>query len=786
MYAILKKEFSAFFSSPVGYAIVAVYLVINGLFLWVFEGDFNILHAGFADLNSYFFIAPWIFLFLIPAITMRSFSEEISNGTIEILKTKPIADFQIVLGKFLGAFVLVVFSLLPTLVYMYSVYQLGNPVGNIDIGTTLGSFVGLLFLSAAYTSIGIFSSVFSKNQVISFVLSLLICFFFFYGFEAISTYNVMGDFDYFIKKMGMYEHFTSIGKGVIDTRDLFYFVVITAFFLILTSYKIANRAKIKSDTMKLIAVCGVVLFLSSKIYQRFDVTKDKRYTLSLVSKETLSKINQNVFITVYLEGSFPSEFKRLQTETKQFLQELKSENSNVQYKFVDPKGMEEQLLKKGLMPSRLQIMQGGTFSELLIFPWAVVQYKNKTEIVSLLKDIKTHSQNQQLQSSIQNIEYAFVDALHKVSLKKSQKIAVLRGNGELPDIRMADFLKTLKKYYYLAPFTLDSVAKNPQKTLRQLSEFDAIIVAKPTQKFTEEEKYTLDQYICNGGKSLWLINQTTVSADSLSVSGETLAYPNDLGVTDLLFKYGVRINYDLITDLQCAKIPLATGNVGSNTQYNFFDWKYHPLLTSTENHPINVNIEQVHIQFANGLELLKNPIKKTILLQSSSFSKLKGTPSIVSLKNIHKLPKKEEFSAKNIPIAVLLEGSFESAYKGRVQPYSLKSIKTQSIDNKMVLVSDGNLIANEVKEGNPLPLGTDKWSGQKYGNKAFLLNAVNYLLGDEGLVHMRAKKIKVQFLNKKKAYEEAFKWQFINILFPLLLLAVFGLVYKYYRKLKYQ
>ena len=241
MKSILIKELNTFFASPIGYLVIGVYFIINGLFLWVFEGDFNILHAGFADLNSYFFLAPWIFIFLNSGITMRSFSDEINSGTIELLKTSPITNWQIVLGKYLGALVLVVITIIPTLIYAYTVYQLGNPIGNLAIGTTVGSFLGLLFLASAYTSIGIFSSSLSKNQLVSFIISIFITFFLYYGFEALAIYNLFGDLDYTIQNFGMSGHFNSIGKGVLDTRDLIYFFSITYLFLFLTKLRIQNE-----------------------------------------------------------------------------------------------------------------------------------------------------------------------------------------------------------------------------------------------------------------------------------------------------------------------------------------------------------------------------------------------------------------------------------------------------------------------------------------------------------------------------------------------------------------
>ncbi len=234
MFAILKKELNSFFASPIGYLVIAVFLVVNGLFLWVFNGDFNILNAGFADLNSFFFIAPWFFLFLVPAITMRSFSDEFRLGTIEILKTKPITDWQIVIGKYFGALILITLALIPTLIYVYSIIQLGNPVGNIDIGSIIGSYVGLLFLASAYTAIGLFTSSISQNQIVSFIVAIFISFFIFYGFEALADLGISET----LRQFGMHAHFESIGRGIIDTRDIIYFVSVTIFFLFISKLKL--------------------------------------------------------------------------------------------------------------------------------------------------------------------------------------------------------------------------------------------------------------------------------------------------------------------------------------------------------------------------------------------------------------------------------------------------------------------------------------------------------------------------------------------------------------------
>ncbi|NLP56634.1 gliding motility-associated ABC transporter substrate-binding protein GldG [Lutibacter sp. B1] len=530
----------------------------------------------------------------------------------------------------------------------------------------------------------------------------------------------------------------------------------------------------------------VLNFVGSKIYKRFDLTEDHRYTLSETTKNIVKNVKDIIVIKVYLQGDFPAEFKRLQTETKLHLEELKALNKNIQFKFVNPSEIAQELINEGLEPSRLEVQENGKLSEIVIFPWAVINYKNNTETIPLLKDIFSNSQDEQLESSIQNLEYAFANAIHKVTSKKSKKIAILKGNGELNDIYIVDFLQKLGEYYFLAPFTLDSVENQPQKTLQELSKFDLAIIAKPTEKFTEEEKYTLDQYTMNGGKSLWLIDNVQAELDSLMQTGESLAYPRDLGLTDFFFNYGIRINSNLITDLYSSQIPLVTGNTGNKPQFSSFLWKYYPLINSTNNHPINTNIQAVNLRFTNSIDTLKNSIKKTVLLQSSKLSKPIGTPTIISLKTVTEKPEPANFNNGNQPVAVLLEGNFKSAYNGRVKPFQFELNKNTGSENKIIVIADGDIIANEISQGKPLELGFDKWTNQLFGNKEFLLNTVNYLLDDSGLINIRSKKIKIDFLDKQKAYQQANKWQLINIIFPLIILAIFGFIFNYFRKKKFQ
>lgn len=545
------------------------------------------------------------------------------------------------------------------------------------------------------------------------------------------------------------------------------------------------KNKIVKIGLFLIAII-VINILSLTIYKRFDLTNDHRYTLSNTTKKIVKNVSDILSIQVFLQGDFPAEFKRLQIETRQQLEELKSINNNIQFQFINPKDIGQELINKGLDPSNLQIQENGKLSEIVIFPYAIVHYKNRSENVRLLLDNPANSQNVQLENSMQNLEYAFSNAIYQVITPKTKKIAVIKGNGELQDIYIADFLKKLKNYYLLAPFTLDSVENEPKKTLKELENFDLAIIAKPTKPFSEKQKYTLDQFVMSGKKTLWLIDNVQAELDSLMQTGETLAYPKDLGLTDLFFNYGVRINFDLVKDLTSSQITLATGNIGNQPQFSSFLWPYYPLLNPSENSPITKNIDAVNVKFPNSIDTLENKTQKTILLQTSKFSQQISTPSLIKLISVNEKPIFVDYNKGPIPIAVLLEGNLKSGYNGRVKPFKIENPMETGKPTKMIVISDGDVIANDIYRGKPMELGIDKWTNQQFGNKQFLLNSVNYLLDNNGLLNLKSKTIKINFLNKQKAFEEASKWQWVNMFFPLLILGLFGFIFNFHRRRKYQ
>ena len=551
----------------------------------------------------------------------------------------------------------------------------------------------------------------------------------------------------------------------------------------------------KSKILFIVSVfAAVILFniIGNSVFKRFDLTKDKRYTLSKTTKDIVDSVDTPLIIDVFLEGNLPSDFKLLQTETKQLIEEFQTINSLVKVNYIDPLADEtnrenivRELTKTGLEPYVNSKKLNGKITQELLFPWGFASYKERTVKIPLFKKSVTEDLQTQIANSIQLLEYNFADAFNQLTKEKSKTIAVLKGNGQLNDINIAGFIQTIKPYYNLAQFTLDSVATNPQSTLNKIKSYDLIISAKPTEAFTENEKLVLDQYTMSGGNSLWLSEAIFMDKDSLyNDSGASVSLSKELNLKDFFFQYGARINQNLVKDLYSAPIPLAIGE-GNNTQFQPVQWQYSPLATSNNKHPISNNVDLVKFDFASQIDTLKNNIRKTILLQSSERTKLEGPLKSISLTSVTQKPDEENYNQGKQTLAVLLEGEFKSVYKNRILPFEIESFIDNGQQSKMLIISDGDVIKNQVSRGRPLQLGFERMSGRTFGNKEFLLNAVNYLLDDTGLINIRAKSIEVAFLDSEKVEEQKTIWQLINIALPLLLLGIFGLIFNYIRKRKY-
>ena len=557
----------------------------------------------------------------------------------------------------------------------------------------------------------------------------------------------------------------------------------------------------KKNNLKYLAIIIVVIIVANVIgnsfFHRFDLTKDKRYTLSQTSLNIIKNVKEPMILDVFLEGEFPGEFKKLQTETQQILEEFKAYNSNIDFQFINPLEDEEHadtimasFMERGLTPINVTLDDKGKQTQEVVFPWAIATYQDRSTKVPLLKNLMGATTAEKVVSSVQHLEYAFANAINTVSKAKQKKVAVIKGNGELHDLQIADFLKQVRENYHIAPVTLDSVAANPNGTLSHLKGYDLAIIAKPTEQFSDAEKMVLDQFVINGGKTMWLIDQVTMEMDSLyNETGSTLAFPKNLELNDMFFKYGIRINPVMVKDIMATPISLATGEQGSATQYTQFPWFYSPMIyPPAENpHPIVNNLDAMKFEFASAIELLQNDIRKTVLLQSSPYSKVVGTPIEVSLNMVQERPEQSEFTGKgNIPVAVLLEGSFNSVFQNRVLPFKDSGFMATGKPTKMIVISDGDVIRNQLdKNFQPMELGFDKWTNTLYANKEFMMNCVNYLLDDTGLINIRNKEVNLPILDQEKVYANYTLSQVITVGLPIVVLLVFGVIFTFFRHRKY-
>ena len=563
----------------------------------------------------------------------------------------------------------------------------------------------------------------------------------------------------------------------------------------------------KKDIIKFLSILVIVVlinFIGSTAHHRFDLTKEGRYSLSEASKELLSALDDYIYIEVYLEGDFPAGIERLSLETRQILSEFKAQNELIKFTFINPTESTDdktrneiikQLYEKGLNPTSLQVKDGDSYSEKIIVPGAIVKYGAYEKTVQLLKNQIASTPDQNLEQSIRELEYEFTNAIKQLRTPLKPSIAFLTGHGELEGIDIEDLTGTLAQQYSIDKIDLrefevnDTGEPDLAKKLRDLKLKKLLLIAKPKTTFQNLDKYFIDQYIMSGGKVIWMLDATNADMDSLSNKASFLAYPlRDLNLSDQLFKYGVRVNSNLVEDISSSKIPVPVSFVNDVPKWELLPWRYFPISIPTSNHPITSNLNAVKFDFAGSIDTVKTntKINKTILLHTSPYTKLVNTPYEVSLQKALDQPVQEEFEAKEEALAVLLEGTFESIFKNRINQLSKKlPFKDSSKATRMLVISDGDVAQNQVSRGAALPLGFDNYEKRQYGNKDFILNAVDYLLEEDALIDVRTRELKMRLLDVQKINRERSFWQILNLVIPVLLVILFGLIKQYRRKKKY-
>ncbi len=542
----------------------------------------------------------------------------------------------------------------------------------------------------------------------------------------------------------------------------------------------------------------IVNILSNFLYHRFDLTEEKRYTLTSSTKKVLNGLEENIEVEVYLTGKdLPAGIKILQNETRELLQEFRTNSKgNVTFHFFDINSIKDQkkreefqleLVKKGLKPTNLEVKSESGFTEKLVFPGAIIKANGREIPVQILENQFSVGAQGSLNNSLNFLEYKFINSIHKITKEHPAKIAFLQGHGELGIEQLQEFLKALSEQNFL----LDKVELDKDRLIN--NNIDILLIAKPQTAISDAEKFLIDQYIMQGGRTLWLLDNIICDLDSFKLAPSIMAIPRDLNLDDLLFRYGVRINHNLALDLYCNQIPIIE-SVGGNPQPKLFPWAFYPIAVNKKNHPIVKNLDPVAFKFASSLDTLANPdVYKTILLTTSTYSRLQPTPFQIFLEGAKQKPNPYLFNLRDIPLAVLLQGNFHSLYKNQFTDDLQKMASAQQFTftpksnfNKMIVVADGDVAANDLDAQQvPLALGYDKYTRQLFANKDFLLNSVEYLLDDNNLIDARNREIKMRLLDKAKVLEDKTFWQIITVGLPLLLIALVGVIYTIQRKRKY-
>ena len=560
-----------------------------------------------------------------------------------------------------------------------------------------------------------------------------------------------------------------------------------------------------------VAVVVLVNVVGSFVFTRFDLTSEKRYTLSPTTKEILNNLDDYVYFKVYLEGDFQAGFKKLRRETKEMLDELRAYSKYLDYEFINPSESADasernetykQLYQAGLIPTDVVVKNSdGSSQQMVIWPGALVSYRNNTEIpIDLLESQLGQSSEEALNASMQNQENRLIDSGKKFTRLQKPNIAFVQGHGELDVQHVYDILQTLGQNYNVDTITIggriDALIHRTQDETREIKAFpsyDAIVIAKPTEPFDERDKFLIDQYIMHGGKVLWLVEPVYATMDSLQSQESTIGLEQDLNLDDMLFKYGVRLNRDLLLDLTCAALPIRTGQVAGQAQLEYFRWYYFPLLQAASSHPMVRNMNAIKADFVSSMDPTTSAdgVEQIPLLKTSNYTKVSGAPVFITLAMLRQAPDKRMFASKGKNVAYLLKGSFPSLYANRIPQEIVDDQATdfmdESVPTAMIVVSDGDIIRNQIdiKTRKPLPLGFDQYTQNTYANKEFIENAIGYLVEGEGMIDIRSRELKVRLLDMAKINQERLKWQIINTLVPIALIILLGLVLALVRKKKY-
>ena len=785
-------------------------MIVNGLLLFVLP-NYNLLDFGYASLQVYFDFAPWFLLLLVPAITMRSFSDEFKQGTYEVLHSLPFSSLQLVLGKLLGSLLIVIAAIAPTIFYAVVLDAL-SATGGIDWGATFGSYIGLIFLGAVYTAVGVFASSLTKNSAIALLVSIIISILLLQSFDWLSTVSFFANgYDFYIKQLGLSLHYNNMSKGLIKMTDLIYFISILVLFILGTIENLKGKIKY---VFLLIAIIGAN-YLSNIFPFQFDLTKEKRYTLSASSTEVISQIQAPVTVHLYLGGDLPSNYKTISNAAIALLDQLHQINpSLIKWNLEIPNqsvsdtalfALYDSLSKMGLPIERIQQGNGGADKRVdqLIIPGALVEVdgqkpyaidlrssKKYFKPYNIVKDIPEVDEEASANAAEALLEYKFIQAIYLLNRKTVPTIAYLIGNGQPVNLTVNDIGETLKDQYDLSVFDLS-------KGFPDATKIKTLLIVKPTTPFSDLDKLKIDQYVMGGGNIIWAVDKLYAEYDSLQkTDGAYVSFDRGLALDDLLFKYGIRINSNLIQDLNCAKLPLVVGTQGDGSPLiKRVPWPYYPFLNGNDNHPISQNMDRVLSLFPSSIDTIaSNGVKHTILLTTDTSSRSLPSPAQVSLNSVKGEEDMVQFNQHHFPVAVLSEGNFNSFFANRLSQV-LKDTVQQNLGiaylskgkpSKQIFISDADLFTNKVDKSNgPLPMGMIPFESYQFANPDFFVNAIQYLNEPVGLLESRNKGIVLRLLDKSKVAENRLFWQWMLLIGPVVILSLFFYFWTQYRQRRF-
>lgn len=788
---LLRKEVALFFSSAIGYVIIAVWLLAASSMLWVFGGDYNIADNGYATLRPFFSLAPMLLILFVPAVTMRTFAEEKRQGTLELLLSRPLHLSAVVLAKFLAAVVLMGIALLLTLTYAFSVQLMSN--AGLDPGEVIGGYIGLFCIVSVFASLGVFASSLTVNQLVAFLVGALLAFAFFFGFDLLASLYSDGSLHNLLSGLGINAHYRSLARGVIDSRDVVYFATLVTVFLLLTLIANARRRDRRLLRNSLIVVSALLLLnaASSFYYVRADLTEGKRYTLSPQSKELIKGLDQPLEVVLYLNGELNPAFDRLRTATTDLLEELSQySGKGITLREVNPSSAPDEATRqqnylrmdeRGLRGISVNERdREGKLSSKVIFPWMELVHGGDTVPVSLLKKNISLSPQEVLNASIGDLEYGLTEAIRLLTIKEPERIAFIEGHGEWTEPYVYEATELLSKYYSVDRGTLSG---DPQ----ELFPYKVLIIAAPRTAFTEREKFALDGYVMNGGSLFLLLDGVKISDEAFAASGESPTLKNDLNLDDLLFTYGIRVNPVTVQDMNCTPIRIASSQVGTQETFRTVPWYFSPLLSPTPNHPVTRNLSPLKSELVSTITFVGGQgdgLKKTTLLTTSPNAHQLPVPEQVSLRYVEMPVDPSYFSEPTLPVAGLVEGRFPSVFRNRMLPEGAGQHPERPDTGKfarILVAGTSSLIKNEWKgnaaQSEPLPLGYEPITGEQLGNADFIANAVNHLAGNEDWLNLRSRSGQLRMLNREATTTGLLKWQLINVLAPLGVLLLGGGVY---------